>query len=215
MGIAPGQPTQRFRQQKSRNKNTVKWRPPSSSACIAYTDMAQVKKSLWCLKLRDMSIKRQSTVMGSLPQAVMFGCSPIQERSLQPLPLLLLGHTKSHLSLLVQEGSLSIDKIDVSWARHNVWYLQSPSLLFLHVGGEKHWVAMFSGTQDGATLRNAAAQGKRVCQLLRWRFGKSIRFKAKVIESTDLQMACTSLQLLLQKFFRDQREGWLTKCQAI
>lgn len=46
--------------------------------------------------------------MGRFPQAAVFHCSPIQEGSVQPLPLLLLGHTKSHLSLLVQEGSLSI-----------------------------------------------------------------------------------------------------------
>lgn len=158
--------------------------------------------------------------MGSFPQAATFHCSSIQEASVQPLPLLLPGHAKSHLSLLVQEGSLSIEEIAVWWIRHNVWHLQSPGLLFLNVGGEEHCVVTFCGTQDGATQRIAAAQGKRVwkawgCQLLGWRFAKSIRFKAKVIESINLQLAWASLQLLLQKFFRDQWEGWLTKCQAV
>lgn len=61
-----------------------------------------------------------------------------------------------------QEGSLSIEKIAVWWASHNVWYSQSPGLLFLNVGGEELCVfTCFRGTQDGAMLGNAAAQGKK------------------------------------------------------
>lgn len=99
------------------------------------------------------------------PHAGMFRCSLIQGGSVQPL-LLQLAYKEqiviTHLRGEFKHREMFSDEQARGKARPRAWYLQSPGLLFLDVGGEDCCVLRcFCDIEDGATLGNTVVQEMR------------------------------------------------------
>lgn len=144
--------------------------------------------------------------------------SPSCHVSLLPNPKVIraiaaVGHTKSHLSLLVQE----LWENCCLMSKTQCVVLADTGSFIFECGrggalcGYVLWHTRWCHTEGCCSPREEGLESVWGYQLLGWIFSN----KAKLIESIDLQMAWASLQLLLQKFFRDQWEEWLTTCQAV